>query len=689
MNIKTVLSSAISSLIAGVCLSTSISQAFAAGDLSFSRDIDIIDTQINITAEAEEEENLIYKELPISSFIVSDLSPQTDSLFDRTNWSYSKWEDCHYIFLPATADRTKLIIDYNSDEGTIYLDDEELVSGEYTDILSRKDEFQIKTAKGTDCGKLKIMQSDRGSIYIDTNGFCGFSKLFANRFIDFPAYSLMLDAEGNIVYEGEIKKVSSHGNSSWDYSKKKPYNIKLPKKADLFGMGKAKKWVLLSNYLDHSMLRNKLTEEMCKAAGMECTMDTVFADLYTDGEYSGTYQLCEKVQVQKNRVNITDLEEETEKVNEQELSSYERRIVGAEKADEYMENSYKYFDIPNDPEDITGGYLLQLVQWNRYGLKATSGFTTSRGQCVSIEGPEYASKAQAEYIRGFVQDMEDAIYSDTGYNSKGKHYTEYIDLDSVARAYLVQEISMNIDATYNSFYFWKDSDLKGDGKLHFSPMWDFDLSYNNFITSRTNSDGNTGWSSLYNNLFAAYFPIHGSKLTIPESGRPAAGISWLGQLYKCKDFHCRTADIYFKDFEPFLKKLTGGDSPYLTEMGKELSASAEMNNMLWHTYGGAKYCVFGSSSGATYLESVDIVRQFIEKRTNWLSSLWKNDRSSLGDINYDGEINVSDLLALQKWLMGSGRTVYLENADENSDGVVDVFDLCQLRSHLLNAGGDK
>ena len=61
--------------------------------------------------------------------------------------------------------------------------------------------------------------------------------------------------------------------------------------------------------------------------------------------------------------------------------------------------------------------------------------------------------------------MEDAIYSDTGYNAKGKHYTEYLDEDSLIIAYLVQEISENIDATYSSFYLWKDSDLTGDGKL--------------------------------------------------------------------------------------------------------------------------------------------------------------------------------------------------------------------------------
>lgn len=682
MYFKTIARSFVSVITAAVCLSTGAMSAFAAGDLTFFRNLDVIGINEGITAADEEEKFFEYKDIPVSSFFVSDLSPQTKSILDRAEWSFSEWEDCHYIFLPATADRKKLHIEYSCDEGEVYLDGEKIVSGEDTDILSKKDEFKVTTAKGTDCGILKIMQSDHGSIFIQSEGN-SFNDLYNNRWLDLTAHSLMLDAEGNVVYDGDIEKVSAHGNSSWDYSKKKPYNIKLPEKTDLFGMGKAKKWVLLSNYLDHSMLRNKLTEEMCKATGMEYTMDSVFVDLYTDYQYAGTYQLCEKVQIQKKRVNITDLEEETEKLNEKKLKEYSRRVVGAADTLEYMENSYKYYDIPNEPDDITGGYLLQLMQWNRYGSKADSGFITSRGQAVSVEGPEYASKAQVEYIRGFVQDMEDAVYSDTGYNSKGRHYTDYIDLDSLVRAYLVQEISMNIDATYNSFYFWKDSDLKGDGKLHFSPAWDFDLSYNNFITSRTNSDGNTGWSSSYNNLFAAYFPIHGSSLTIPESGRPTVGMSWIGRLFKNTDFHCRTVDIYFSEFEPFLKKLTGGDKPYLTEMAEELSKSAEMNNMLWHTYGGKPYLVFGSSSGATYLESVDIVRQFIEKRMNWLGSLWKDDKSKMGDVNYDNEINVADLLMLQKWLHGSGKTVYLENSDENSDGVVDVFDLCRLREKIL------
>ena len=196
-------------------------------------------------------------------------------------------------------------------------------------------------------------------------------------------------------------------------------------------MGKAKKWALLSNYLDHSMLRNKVTSEISRAGGMEYVMDSVFVDLYADGSYRGTYQLTERVQIQKQRVNIRDLEEETELLNNNELDEYPQILSGIPENsnDQYVVNSYKYYDTPNDPDDITGGYLLQFQLPGRYSYKAESGFITSRGSVIEIDGPEYASKEQVLYIRNFVQEMEDAFYSETGYNSKGKHYSYYIEVD--------------------------------------------------------------------------------------------------------------------------------------------------------------------------------------------------------------------------------------------------------------------
>ena len=629
----------------------------------------------------------VYSEIPVGSFRVSELSPQTDTLLDYTDWWYNELDDCRYIFLPSTANRSSLKVTYSSDE-IIYLNGTPLLSGEMTSVLGGSDSFDIKVGN-TDCGKLKVMQSNIGCIYLTTsNG--GLDLLDQKRYITEKGSVLMLNAEGNIEYSGEFEKLTAHGNSSWDYSPKKSYNIKLPDKSDLYGMGKAKKWALISNYLDFSMLRNKLIEEMCKSAGVECVMDSVFVDLYADGSYRGTYQLSERVQIQKNRINIRDLEEETEKLNSSGLDAYNQRVIGASSTKEYMENSYKFYDIPNEPEDITGGYLLQFQQWNRYPIKSASGFVTSRGQAIQIDGPEYASRAQVEYIRKFVQEAEDAIYSENGFNSEGKHYSEYIDIDSLAKIYLVLEISQNVDATNSSFYLWKDSDSKGDGKLHFSPAWDYDLCFNNFATLRRNSDGMTGYSGKYDNLFVAYFPIHGYEddgLTSSSgSGRPTVGISWIGQLYKNEEFVQKVADIYYECFEPFLDNLTKGDKPYLTKLAESILPSAEMSTVRWHTYGGTSYHPFHSRSGETFMENEELLLSYIDKRYNWLSELWMPYTFVRGDVNADGAFSIADAVVLQQWILAvpDKQLIHWQAGDLYKDNRIDMFDLILMRSELIS-----
>lgn len=569
--------------------------------------------------------DLHFQNIPVETFRVSNLSPDIETDEDYVDWWYSEWEDCRYLFLPVTADRKHLHLSYEAGGGEIALNGVTLRSGTDTDIFSTADSFEI-TLDGTSYGTLRVMQSNLGCIYMTPeSGSLDYIEGAKKR--SEPGKVLMLNADGGVEYDGDLEKITSHGNSSWDYSAKKPYNIKLPQKENLYGMGKAKKWALLSNYLDHSMLRNAVTMEMSRHAEMEYVMDWVFVDLYVCGSYRGTYQLYERVQIQKNRVNITDLEEKTEALNADELETYPQKIVGADE-DIYMENSYKYYEIPNNPDDITGGYLIQFQLYNRYPQDAESGFVTSRGQAVEIDGPEYASKEQVEYIRTFVQELEDAIYSEDGRNSKGKHYSEYLDVDSFICAYLIQEITINVDAISASFYLYKESDSLGDGKLHCGPVWDFDFSYYNFSTSRTNSRGETGYTSKIDNLFAAYCPISGydPDLTDDEgSGRPTLGVSWAGALYPHGDFQQRMAKIYFERFDPYLKELSDSTQPQgalITRFGEEILDSAEMNNARWHMYGGKEFRQFGPPNGDNFTECVDYVRSFVERRRAWLRTEW-------------------------------------------------------------------
>lgn len=549
---------------------------------------------------------LYYKNTPISEFRVDDLTPLVDTDMDYTKWWYSEKDDCRYLFLPATADTEKLKITYTC-ANSLYLNDTKIVSGEVTDLFSKETEFSIRIAD-KNYGKLYVMQSDLPVVYmeLDSGSLAQVEKKNGNKD---KGKILMLKADSTVEYNGALDSIGGHGNSSWDYSTKKPYNIKLPEKTKLYGMGKAKKWALLSNNLDHGMIRNSVAMMLSKGAGCDFTMQYEYVDLYAHGEYRGTYQLFERVQVQKHRVDITDLEEANEAANDAALDSY-AKISSNEDIKTILPDTYKYWDIPKNPEDITGGYLFQFQTFNRYPGKAESGFVTKRGQCVQLETPEHATKAEIDYIRDFVQDLEDAIYSETGYNAKGKHYSDYLDVDSIILSYLIQEITSNADGSYTSFYFWKESDLTGDGKLHCGPVWDFDLSMANFGRAVFGHA-----CSNANNFFAMYLPIHGYEKyedTIPEMKT-----GWLGTLYAKPEYQERVVELYFERFDSLIDNIAEEKIPALE---KYLTKSADMNNARWDMLG--KNRKLGPVNGYTYHECVEYVTNYLTKHQKFIQSQW-------------------------------------------------------------------
>ena len=114
-----------------------------------------------------------------------------------------------------------------------------------------------------------------------------------------------------MMYSGDIL-IKGRGNTTWGFPKK-PYRIKLDKKADLFGMGENKNWVLLANYLDESLLRNTTASQLSQEFGLE-TMETVWTEVVLNGGYVGNYQLCEQIRVGETRVDVFDWEDEAENV---------------------------------------------------------------------------------------------------------------------------------------------------------------------------------------------------------------------------------------------------------------------------------------------------------------------------------------------------------------------------------------
>ncbi len=605
-------------------------------------------------AAAEEPAARVFEQVPVLNFRVSELSPTVMTEMDYVDWWYCQWEDARYLFLPATADRSRLKLDFKA-SGTLTLNGKTVTSGQMTDIFTA-DELQVRVGT-VDCGTLYVMQSNLPVMYM-TTATGGLDKLNkASRLTDYyeTGSLLCLNADGSTDYSGEMEKLTSHGNSSWDYAylynmdtqegqnplttstdRKGPYNLKLPEKAKLYGMGKAKKWVLMGNKLDYSMLRNRVASDIAEEIGLEFGMDYAYADLYCDGSYRGTYQIYERVQVQKHRVNITDLEEATEALNDKALDEYtEIGVGGAIKG--LTPGSYRYFDIPNNPADITGGYLIQFQLANRYtsNVSDRSGFVTSHGQPVQLVSPENASKAQVLYIRNFVQELEDALYSETGYNSKGKCYSDYLDIDSLALGYLLLELSANADGQWTSFFLWKDSDAAGDGKLHYGPVWDYDFGFLNYYRSVKDATGQwfnakgdpmtfSTWDT--NNLYIMHQPVHGYYEVNADGSQMnpgAATLGWLGQFYRHEEQ--RIAELYFERVAPVAEKYSDPTQPggaRVTQMGEEMLDAGNMNAARWHMFGYKPFKALGPDHGDSFTECVEFVRNYIANRDKGLQGIW-------------------------------------------------------------------
>ena len=216
------------------------------------------------------------------------------------------------------------------------------------------------------------------------------------------------------------------GNASRGFPKK-PWRIKFDKKQRVLDApGKAKKWTLLNNYGDKTLMRNLLAFELSKRLGMPYTPYGTVVDVLLNGEYKGCYQLCDQVEVNKNRVDIVEMTPQD-----------------------------------NSGTALTGGYFIEI---DAYADQEASHFYSSKGNPVTIKSPEEDSitTQQKTYIRQRFNTMESS-------------WSTYLDLNTFLRHFLVGELSGNTD-TYWSVFMYKDRD---DQMFYTGPVWDFDLAFEN------------------------------------------------------------------------------------------------------------------------------------------------------------------------------------------------------------------
>lgn len=278
-------------------------------------------------------------------------------------------------------------------------------------------------------------------------------------------------------------QIRGRGNSTWGMSKK-PYRIKLDKKADLFGMGSSKHWILLANAFDGSHLRNKLSYDLSGAMGMTA-IQSVFVNVVLNGKYIGLYQLTESIRAEDGRIPILDWEDIAKDAAEaiakkENLSDEDTLALKTEMEQNLswitsdMYGDYTISDYINIARySTTGGYILELDEY----YDELSKFTTPEDVPIMIHSPEYlyTNEKMFFYIRDWVFDMEEAMFAHDGYNTDGKHYSEYLDMESFTDYWIVNQVFKSVELLYKSCFMYKDS----GGKLTFGPVWDMDWSSGN------------------------------------------------------------------------------------------------------------------------------------------------------------------------------------------------------------------
>ena len=547
----------------------------------------------------------------ISELKVSIPSESQDGSVDSVNWFLSLKDSKYYLFLPASYDKSDLTVEFTATDA-VYCGDTELVSGNATDVFASGS--ATLTCGGTQYNVVLLDGGVTGAVFINTESG-SLDAVHADKEYKEPGTISVLDENGESLYNGALDYIKGRGNSTWNNAKK-PYNIKLNKKADLFGMGKAKKWCLLANAGDATLLKNQLAYSFAKSIGVDITSDVIPVGLYVNGNYMGAYSVTEKVEIGENRIDITDLEKMTEDVNEKELNRYP--LGGDQRTSQ--KGTYQYVKIPNDPENITGGYLLELEKVYRY-VNEDSGFITNRGQAVVIKSPEESTQSEVEYMRAYYQEFEDALYSYSGYNSQGKHYTDYLYAESIARMYIAEEFGENFDGCSSSFFLYKDV----DGIITAGPAWDFDLAFStnsrlNTLINRTTTLGDPQSLYIQHCFIDNYDESHKS---------------FLAQLFTHEDFQQTVQNVW----NNVVKQIYPAFDASIQNQTNIVSNQAVMNAIRWNTYGTTNT----SSIRNSIQNSVNNIRGFITARYSFLSTAYaENTYFVKYDTGEDGKALVFD-----------------------------------------------
>ena len=564
-----------------------------------------------------------------------------DAILGRIVVQYDALGSIGTLYLPGAADPAQLCFFWDDAGLTVSRDGTVYESGA-APIAPAGGSVTYKVTKGAALGYITI-KTVKGSAQVDPmfleldEGLGTIAAMNGDKDHETSCYGKALC--GNV---DKFISIKGRGNSTWDFPKK-PYNITFYKKADfdkkdkteLIPGVKAKKWSLLANYLDNSLLRNKIAMDLADEMGIG--LKARFVDVWMNGEYLGNYLLTPK-------------------------KDYNAPDGGFMLDNDHIPQETDQFEI--------AGMHDMLLKHNRINIEDI-------GDGAAEQGVDQA------YIEAYFNEAFAAL---TDYATE--NYQNYFDIDSWAKMFLMIEVSKTYDCYAGNFLMHRDGLTEND-KLIAGPAWDYDIAFGRTLhkflvgVSEPVQLNAEGWYNDSIGLFAVDKPVS----LLQELGKHASFMERVAKVYN--EYRHAFEDIpanvdrqqaLLRDSAMMNNDLWGTHS---------LSADYLVAPATMHLLGTGKYAL-------NYRVTVDWdayvynLKEYAAKRVMWLSDHLYAAAMPVGEILNDGAMLSVSLTAgnennAYQWQRSDDGSVW-ENIPGATAAKLTVLDDAQYRCVVSNAG---
>lgn len=369
---------------------------------------------------------------------------------------YAEEDDIWYLFVPSTVSISEISLSYTGSvadvsAGTLNKQ-ESAVTGAFSES---GDLVTLKNSAGEEY-KVQVLQSGLPSVHVVLKD-ATLDDVHQDKDVKYKNNSVyIMDPQGtyDLAVEGSVE-MKGRGNTSWKLYDKKGYQLKFDSKTSVLGMGKAKKWVLLANASDDSMMRTSLTYRMAENMDMAFVPAMEYVDLWVNGEYRGTYMIGDKVELGSSRLDLQN----------------DQGVIFEHDEAFYKEEDHWIFS-----EQLQRHFALKEI----------------------VEEEDSVIEAAKTDFQEAVDELVEYIRSELPSEVTLEELNQMIDVDSFIQYYLVTEYVLNREAIVTSFYWYKDGP---EDVIHLGPIWDYDTCMGNDRSEYT------GTSAEYHPLFTYLLAI--------------------------------------------------------------------------------------------------------------------------------------------------------------------------------------